>query len=245
MSSVNKDIGLSIVIPCYKEADNLPHLLQRLRQVTDDIGNVVIILVDNGSTDDTAQALIQLKVAKDPAIRVVTVPINLGYGNGLMQGVFAAETDVIAWCHADLQTDPMDVIEAFELYNRHSAGVKTIIKGQRIGRGVFDAFFTAGMSLFASLALRMQLSDINAQPKLFDRKFLALLTDYPKDFSLDLYVLVQARHHGYQILTQPVRFSERLHGEAKGGGNLKGKRKLISRTVKYILETRTKHKVKR
>ena len=62
------------------------------------------------------------------------------------------------------------------------------------------------------------------------------LTDAPDDFSLDLYLLFQARVNGYKILEYPVHFGRRMHGDAKGGGTLKGKWKLIKRTWAYMNE---------
>jgi hypothetical protein len=103
-----------------------------------------------------------------------------------------------------------------------------------------DNLFTAGMSVFASCALGMSLSDVNAQPKIFHRDFLALLAGAPHDFSLDLFALYLARKHGYTVLEQPVSFLARQAGEAKGGGSLRGKLRLSRRTVTYILELRRK-----
>lgn len=241
MSSPHPTFDLSIVIPCYNEADNLSHLFKRLDKVVDCPEHVEIILVDNGSTDDTAAVLDSLLSAEDAPIRVVSVPTNIGYGHGIMQGVLSANSEVISWCHADMQTDPMDAVGAYRVYIA-STNERKIVKGKRVGRGLLDAFFTAGMSLFASLALGVRLNDINAQPKVFDRSFVEVLADGPSDFSLDLFLLLQARRRGCEVLTFPVHFGERQHGVAKGGGSLKGKFKLIARTVKYIMKTRSNEK---
>jgi hypothetical protein len=91
------------------------------------------------------------------------------------------------------------------------------------------------MSFLSTLLLRKRLSDVNAQPKMFHRSFLKKLSDPPKDFSLDLYLLFQARVHNYPILEYPVHFGKRLHGEAKGGGTLRGTLKLIRRTWGYMV----------
>ena len=71
---------------------------------------------------------------------------------------------------------------------------------------------------------------------MFHRDFLEKLTESPTDFSLDLYLLFQARLHNFPILEYPVKFRKRLHGESKGGGSLKGKWKLIRRTLSYMLK---------
>ena len=66
------------------------------------------------------------------------------------------------------------------------------------------------------------------------------IDDYPLDFSLDLYLLIIAKSNNYRILNHEVIMKQRLHGEAKGGGTLKGKFKLIKRTIIYIFELRKK-----
>ena len=96
--------------------------------------------------------------------------------------------------------------------------------------------FTAGMSLLSTFLLRIPLSDVNAQPKIFHKNFLKKLPNPPLDFSLDLYLLYQARVNKYQILEHHVNFGKRLYGESKGGGTLKGKLRLIQRTWKYMIK---------
>jgi hypothetical protein len=60
----------------------------------------------------------------------------------------------------------------------------------------------------------------------------------PFDFSFDLYILFVANRNKISIESFPVFFSNREFGEAKGGGTLKGKMKLIMRTLRYIIELR-------
>src|SRR5690606_27298917 len=115
---------------------------------------------------------------------------------------------------------------------------RCFLRGRRVGRGAFDVFFTWGMSVVSSLALGTPLKDINAQPKLFHRGFLDLMTEAPDDFALDLYALYTAKKHGWHILEQPVHFGKRNAGEAKGGGSLKGKYKLSRRAFGYIFGLR-------
>ena len=151
-----------------------------------------------------------------------------------MTGIKEALGDVIAWTHADLQTDPTDVINAYSDFTENSDYEKCILKGKRVGRNPFDAFFTFGMGILSSFLMGVKLNDINAQPKMFHRSFLEKITDAPNDFSLDLYLLYQAKKNGFNIIEYPVNFGKRLHGEAKGGGTLKGKWNLIKRTWTYM-----------
>lgn len=230
---------LSIVVPCYNEAANLPTLVRRFREAIGGRADVEAVLVNNGSTDHSADVFDEQLA--DPAnrfARVVWVPVNKGYGYGILAGLRAARGDVLGWTHADLQTDPADVLAAFDLLARQADPANTFVRGRRVGRPLFDAAFTAGMSAVATLALGTRLHDVNAQPKLFHRSFLARMTAAPDDFALDLYALYVARTAGLNVLEVPVRFGKRTAGEAKGGGSLRGKYKLTKRTFNYILALR-------
>ena len=107
-------------------------------------------------------------------------------------------------------------------------------------RNIIDSFFTFSMGVYSSVLLGKWLYDINAQPKIFHKSFLKKFKNPPLDFSLDLYVLCFFISKQIEIKTFPVFFKKRLFGESKGGGSLKGKFKLIKRTLVYIFELKKK-----
>lgn len=225
---------LSLIIPCYNEARNLPLLVARLREifVRED---VEAILVDNGSTDDSPAVLAELLRAPS-RIRSVRVEKNQGYGFGILAGLAAAEGEIIGWTHADMQTDPADAIRGLDLFEGAVDGV--FVKGRRYGRPLADTVFTIGMSIFETGLLRRRLWDINAQPTLFPRAFFARWRSPPHDFSLDLYAYYQALHQGLRVRRFPVRFGERAHGVSHWNVNWRAKARFIRRTVDYSLRLR-------
>ena len=232
-------INLSIIIPCYNESKSLDKLLNACQKSCIGRNDIQFVFVNNGSNDDTQivlDQLLNLEVFKFG--KSVHVPINKGYGFGILEGLAGAEGRVLSWTHADLQTDPKDVVLAYDFFKDELETNHCIIKGERKGRNLFDEIFTGGMSLICSLFLNQKLWDINAQPKLFHRDFMNHLNKAPYDFSLDLYVLFVANRIKISIKSFPVFFSNREFGEAKGGGTLKGKFKLIKRTIGYIIDLR-------
>ena len=230
-----KTPDLSIVIPCYNEAENLPLIFSRLRQVVKNRAKVEVILVNNGSSDNSSSVFDEeRRTSSNSQTRLVDVPENKGYGFGIMAGVSAARGEVIAWTHADLQTDLKDVIDAFDVFRGQRCPAHTFLKGKRMNQKPFDTFFTFGMSLFCSFLLRQSMFDINAQPKIFHRQFLEHLEQVPNDFSLDLYAFYKAKSCGLDVVEFPVHFLQRRHGKAKGGGTFLGKLRLIRRTLSYV-----------
>lgn len=227
--------NLSIVIPCYNEAKNLSSVFKRLDSLNKKNSEVEIVLVDNGSEDETSNIIEEHLSARKKYIKLIRVEKNIGYGHGIMEGVRASSGDIIAWTHADLQTDPLDVLDAYKIISAHQNFPNCILKGRRVKRPLIDTLFTAGMSIISSTFLKVRLSDVNAQPKMFHKSFVSILKEPPKDFSLDLYLLYQARINNFPILELPVKYGNRIHGNAKGGGTLKGKFNLTMRTLDYLL----------
>lgn len=225
---------LSLIIPCYNEADNLPLLLERCKSLgrCDDIE---VILVDNGSTDTTPEVLERM-LPEYPGCRSVRVEANRGYGFGVMFGLRAAKGDVLSWTHADMQTDPHDVLTGFKYFQEHSVDI--FVKGHRYGRPLTDVAFTIGMSIFETLLLRTVMWDINAQPTMFSRKFFDTWRDAPDDFSLDLFAYYLARQSRLSIHRFPVRFGERVYGMSHWNVNWSAKMRFIRRTVDFSLKLR-------
>lgn len=222
----------SLVIPCYNEEANLPLLLERCRAlaVTPD---VEIILVDNGSTDNTAKVLKEL-LTEFPGCRTIRVEKNQGYGFGIMAGLKAAKGNILGWTHADMQTDPQDTLLGLKLFEKN--GLDIFVKGRRYGRPFMDTVFTVGMSVFETLILARPMWDINAQPTMFSRRFFELWTSPPIDFSLDLYAYYQAQSLKLKVHRFPVRFGERAHGVSHWNINWTAKQKFIRRTIDFSLQ---------
>lgn len=232
------NICLSIILPCYNEAGNLPLLLEGYRQVWRDLP-AELILVDNGSTDPTAEVLARELARPDLAFaRIVRVPQNRGYGHGLHTGLQAARGEFVAFSHADMQCSPADVFRAYDRLRAAPNPDQTLVKGRRSGREFSTALITAGMGLLASTILLTPLTDINAQPKVFHRSHLARLTQPPDGFQFDLYVLYRARQAGMKILTIPVVFGERMHGQSKSAFNIFARYRTIGAILTYIFRLR-------
>ncbi len=226
---------LSIVVPCYNEAANIPKLLEAFNKAITKNG-IELVVVNNGSSDNSQEILDSL-ASKYSFISIVHVPVNKGYGFGIMSGLRAAKGEFLGWTHADLQTDPKDVIKAFKIIQSHGDRKNLYVKGDRKARPFLDQFFTMAMSFFETLYLGKGLWDINAQPNIFHRSFFdKWQSSAPDDFSLDLYVLFMAKHLGVDVIRFDVAFPERIHGESNWNTGLASKWKFIKRTVEFSIE---------
>ena len=107
---------LSIVVPCYNEEQNIPLILERFNSVINR-DDIEVILVNNGSKDNSQNVIDEL-LPKYKFARTTLVEINQGYGYGILQGLKVTNGEYIGWTHADMQTDPKDVIKALDIIEK-------------------------------------------------------------------------------------------------------------------------------
>ncbi len=221
---------LSIVVPCYNEAKNIPLILERFAAV---LGrpDIEVVIVDNNSKDESAAVLKEL-LQKYGFARSV-FESRPGYGSAVLAGLRAAKGDYLGWTHGDLQTPPADVLRALEIIEKDGNKSDVYAKGFRHGRPFTDTVFTLGMGLFETLYFGRALFDVNGQPNIFHRTFFEAWQDPPTDFALDLYALYLARKRGLRVLRFPVIFPKRLHGESTWNRGWGDRWKFIKRTMSF------------
>ncbi len=101
---------LSLVVPLFNERDNVTPLLERVHEVLGDYPHPwEVVLVDDGSTDGTTQALLAAAQHWGEHVRVVVLSTNFKQTAAMQAGIDAARGDVIATLDGDLQNDPIDI----------------------------------------------------------------------------------------------------------------------------------------
>ncbi len=235
---------LSVVVPCYNEAENISLVLERFKKAIEESrhkGRVELILVDNNSKDNSQQIL-KKELKKHPFARDVFQPIP-GYGAAIIKGLSEVKGEFLCWTHGDIQTPPRDTLRGLDILLKQEDPKKAYIKGSRQGRPLLDSFFTFGMSIIETLWFKIFLYDINAQPNLFHRSLLDKMKDPPKDFSFDLYVYYLAKRSGYKVDKFEVNFGKRLHGESTWNTGFKSKIKFIKRTLEFSVKLKRNLKI--
>src|SRR4051812_2856069 len=100
---------LSLVIPAYNEQESVPTLLSRVEGSLARIGKPFeVILIDDGSTDDTPRLLNEAMLTR-PWLRVLRMKKNGGQSAAFEAGFAAARGEIIATIDADLQNDPEEI----------------------------------------------------------------------------------------------------------------------------------------
>ena len=200
-----------LILPCRDEAAALPELLARVP------GEFGVVVVDNGSTDGTAE------VAERWGARVVREP-RPGYGAAAHAGLLAARGEWVAVMDGDGSLDPRELLPLLRCVQRGNA---TMAVGRRraAARGVWPWHARAGNAavlwwLRRRTGLRMH--DI-APVRVCRREDLLELDVRDRRFGYPVELLVRAQHAGWRLQEIEVTYRPRAAGtRSKVSGSLVG-----------------------
>jgi glycosyltransferase involved in cell wall biosynthesis len=170
---------LSIVLPCYKEAANLPAMLAALARALDGLdGEKEIIAVDDGSPDDTYKVLCALK-AQYRYLHIVRFARNFGKEAALTCGLRMAKGDAVITMDADLQHPP-DVIPA--LLEKWKQGDKMIyaLRRNRDGDTGVRKFLTRAFYFIFRRITELDLPPGAGDFRLLDRRVVDAVNALPE-----------------------------------------------------------------
>lgn len=235
---------LVLVLPCYNEAKSLPNVVSRVldcaRSRSLSPEDFRLILVENGSQDESAHVMDELKNRPGGEyLQIVHLSPNQGYGHGVYQGLRAAAASrpgIVAWSHSDEQCDPEDVFKGWEIIR--SGDGKTLVKGRRHGRDRSERFMSKVFEILVLIILGRSIHDINAQPKVFDSSLIDRAGNYPNGFAFDLYMLLKAKEARIGIQMISVKFPPRNHGESNWSATFNSKLRCISTMLLFLLRYR-------
>lgn len=220
-------IKISLIIPCFNEKGNIKYLFKNLQKLKK-YKNLEIILIDNGSSDSTLSEIKFYKYKnKNLNIKIIKIKKNIGFGNGILQGIRKSKGKYICYTHADRETKISDLVKAFNLANKYPK-LKIFIKGKRVKRvknhwTLIDRIFSRLCDLIISTLLLNLLNDIHAQPNFFAKDILKGNKYFPKDFLIDAYLLYLAKKRNFKIIRFEVEFNKkkRKYGEGSSDSLIK------------------------
>jgi glycosyltransferase involved in cell wall biosynthesis len=191
--------SLSVIIPAKNEAQSLPEVLRKLRFETD----AEIIVVDDGSTDDTAATASQL------GARVISHPHSLGNGASIKTGARAAKGDILIFLDADGQHDPADIprlIAALENNCDMVVGSRDRASHASFGRRLANGFYNRLASYMTSQSVLDLTSGFRVARAAKFREFLYLL---PNGFSYPTTSTMAFFRAGYTVAYVPIKAGKR------------------------------------
>ncbi len=228
----------AVVIPAYNEVESIVPLVEEIVRTAGDTPVREIIVVNDGSSDDTVPALTALK-AQCPQLRIVTHMTRSGQSTAIRTGVAAATAPLIFTMDGDGQNDPADMPAMYKLYAEHARRTpRILVAGQRLKRQ--DTLVRRLSSRIANkiraAILQDGVRDTGCGLKLFRRDdFL----DLPFFNHLHRFIPVLMKAKGVEIILTDVAHRPRTRGQSKYGvmnrlwvgiADLFGVRWIVSRT---------------
>ncbi|MBI4087177.1 glycosyltransferase family 2 protein [Candidatus Kaiserbacteria bacterium] len=204
---------LSIVVPVYNEAKTVNTVLERLGAVPMAGWEKEIIVVNDGSTDDTEEALAPYR----SHITYIRHPENRGKGAAVRTATALATGDAVIIQDADLEYDPADIPALLAAFSKNSVHAVYGSRGQR----VFESrrpHYVAGVKLLTALAntcFKSRLSDIYTGYKLVRTDILKDLDLTSAGFEYEMEITARLLKRGHRIIEVPVRYTPRDFGEGK------------------------------
>jgi len=216
--------NLSLVVPVFNEAENLRLLFDAIHEALDPLPHPwEVVFVDDGSTDDSLDALNEL-VEQDPHhVRVVSFRRNFGQTAAIVAGLDYAQGEIIVLLDADMQNDPADIPM---MLGKLDEGYD-LVSGWRKARK--DSYLTRTLpsnlaNWLISRVTRVRLHDYGCTLKAYRRDVLEGFRLYGE---MHRFIPVFANWVGARITEVQVNHRPRKFGKSKVG---------LERTVKVILD---------
>lgn len=207
-------LDISIVVPLYNEAESLPELAAWIDRVArDNALSYEIIMVDDGSSDDSWSVIESLK-ADYPAVRAMGFARNYGKSAALYVGFEAAEGEVVFTMDADLQDSPDEIPAMRRMILDEGYDLVSGWKKKRydpIGKRWPSKFF----NFTARLVSGIRLHDFNCGLKAYRRRVVKAVEVYGE---MHRYIPILAKHAGFRRIGEKVvEHHERKYGRSKFG----------------------------
>lgn len=216
-------MDLSIVVPVYNESESLRLLYQAIYDAISPLGlDWEVILVDDGSRDNSVQILEELAKQDPIHVQVIELRRNFGQTAAIAAGIDHSDGEIVVLMDADLQNDPADIPAMLDLINQGY----DVVSGWRKVR--YDNFSRRLPSQIAnrliSWATGVNLHDYGCTLKAYRRE---VITGFRLYGEMHRFIPAYASSYGARITELPVHHHPRRFGKAKYG---------LERTFKVILD---------
>ncbi len=205
---------ISIIIPIFNEAENIPRLIERITDVAEQNDfSYEIIAVDDGSTDQTGK-IIKEAASRNKNLKLISFSRNYGQTAALSAGISHAAGDIIIPMDADLENDPADIPLLLKKLNEGYDIVSGWRKNRWQGQWLTRKLPSLMANRLISFATGTKLNDYGCTLKAYRRES---LEDTPLYGDMHRFVAAYAASNGYKVAEISVRYKPRKFGKSKYG----------------------------
>ena len=207
---------ISLVIPAFNEAQTIEALLRRVAELGLD---AEMIVVDDGSTDETVAILERLD-GDMPGLRVMRQPRNLGKGAAVRVGIAASTSEIVLIQDADLEYDPADIPRLVAPLRDGRADVVygTRLRGGSEPQRAHMFWHYAGnrlLSLLTNILFNTTISDMEVGYKAFRGDLVRSIRLVSNDFAFEPEITAKVLRRGVRLYEVPIAYYGRTYDEGK------------------------------
>jgi glycosyltransferase involved in cell wall biosynthesis len=208
----DRPTSLSVFFPAFNEEGNLTKLIeQTIAVVSSLVENFEIIIVNDGSTDGTAEVADEL-AAKHAEVRALHQE-NQGYGGALMSGFNAASKEAVFFSDADNQFDLGDIARFWEHLRDHEAVVGFRMPRQDPPWRTLNGFLWGRL---VCLIFRIRIKDLDCAFKMFSKSAITDIKLRCRSQTISAELMVRLDRKGVRWKQLGVRHFQRTYGEQSG-----------------------------
>jgi len=202
---------LSVIVPVYNEELYLMEVLERINNVPID---KEIIIINDGSTDGTAQLLNELNL---PNCKIIHHTVNSGKGASIRTGLKYVRGDVVVIQDADLELNPNEYLN---LIKPIEEGKTKVVFGSRyLGRGkvgdIYCYIANRILTFLINVLYRTNLTDINTCYKMFSASLIKELDLKSNGFDIEPELVAKLLKRGGKIIEVPISYNPRTSKQGK------------------------------
>ncbi len=204
--------SISVTFPAFNEEEIIVKTVavatETLQLLTDDYE---IIIVDDGSEDDTYRVAMKLSEA-DTRIKVVRHQGNLGYGAAIRTGLNASTKDIILISDSDLPFDFHELLRAVSVMELTGADVVSAFRHIRTGEGMHRTLYSFVYNSLIRILFRLMIKDVNFSFKLLKRAVIDTVDLESTGSFIDAELLIKSKRAGFTIQKIGVDYFTRIAG---------------------------------
>ena len=214
-----KNFKLSILIPCYNEAQTISEIIKKVLDSIkkNNISNFEVIIVDDFSNDGTLK---KLENIKDNNIKIFYHDCNLGKGAAIKTGIKNISGDIIIIQDADLEYDPSDYNKLLLPFFETSADVvygSRFLGGGKYVRIHFFWHYLANkfLTFICNAFINLNLTDMETGYKVFSSKVIKSITILENSFAVEPEITIKLAKRGFKFYEVPITYNGRSYEEGK------------------------------